>query len=157
LSAAAGNIDDPRVVALSQEGHESLRDEECPERISPQRCLKPFHGECKDLLVFIEENAGIVYQRVEAIGLFGKFFGRALNAFRIGDVDLKEGNASIMSFVIELFCCRLAGLFVARTEKYAETFTGKLACYFKPDPFVCAGHKGGFLVSSHSRNCDVRL
>src|SRR5450432_3448705 len=37
LSAAAGNIDDPRIVALSQEGHESLRDKERPERIGSQR------------------------------------------------------------------------------------------------------------------------
>ena len=101
LSAAAGNIDDPGIVALSQEGQESLRDEERPERIGSQRRLKHFRGEREDILVFIEENAGIVYQRVEAIALPGKFFGRALDAFRVGDVDLKEGNVSLIFFLTD--------------------------------------------------------
>ncbi len=119
---------------------------------------KHFRAEREDILVFIEENAGIVYQRVEPIALPGKFFGRALDAFRLGDVDLKEGNVSLIFFLmVELFCRRLAGLFVARTEKHPKTFAGELARHFEPDSFVCAGHEGGSLFSSHARNCDVCL
>ncbi len=59
--------------------------------------------------------------------------------------------------MIELFCRRLAGRFVARTEKHPKTFAGELARHFEPDSFICAGHEGGSLVSSHSRNCDICL
>jgi len=158
LSAAAGNIDDSRIVALSQKWQESLRDEERPERIGSQRLLKHFRGEREDILVFIEENPGIVYQRVETIALAGKFFRRALDAFRVGDVDLKEGNVSLIFFLlIELFCSCLAGLFVARTEGHPKTFAGELAHHFESNPLICAGHEGGSLFSSHFQNCDVCL
>ena len=55
--------------------------------------------------------------------------------------------------MVEFFCRRLAGRFVARTEKDPKTFADELARHFEPDSLVCARHEGDSLVSLHSRNC----
>ena len=135
LSAAAGNIDDPRIIALSQEGRKAC-ERGAPERIGAQRRLKHFRAEREDVLVFIEENAGIVYQRVEAIALFRKFFRRMFDALGLGDIDPEKIDLLISWFPGShlVFHCRFPRFLIARAEKHPKTFAGELARHFNPIP-----------------------
>src|SRR5207237_2897054 len=90
-------------------------------------------------------TAGAIRQCVEPIAPSRKFFRRAPDALGLGDVDLHKRNTDagtalgasfLLCFAIEFLCCLLAGLLVARTEKYAETLARQLPDNFETNPFV---------------------
>jgi hypothetical protein len=104
----------------------------------------------EDLFVVIEQNAGIVHQRIEPIACSRKFFCCAPNALWFGDVDLQSGDctassifggAFLFSFAVKPLRRSLASLFVPGAEKNMKTFARQLPRNFKPDPFVRASHE----------------
>src|SRR5947209_9045945 len=87
-----------------------------------------------------------------------KTLPRAPDALGLRDVDLHKrntdagtalGESFLLCFAIEFLCCLLAGLLVARTEKYAETLARQLPDSFETNPFVGAGDERDPLFSCH--------
>ena len=77
-----------RRVALFQERHERLRHQQRAERVRAQCGLEYFRRSRQHVLVVIEQNTGVVHQRIETIAFSRKFLRRAPNAVRFGDIDL---------------------------------------------------------------------
>ncbi|HEX8253518.1 MAG TPA: hypothetical protein VF846_10240, partial [Thermoanaerobaculia bacterium] len=130
-------------IALLKQRDERLRDEPWPERVCAESALEDFRGDGEGVFVFIEGDAGVIHEDVEAIGVAGEFLGRAADAGGIGDVEFQEGDVTVGA---ELLGGSAAGLCIARAEKDVEAVPAHLPDNLEADAFVCAGDEGDSLI-----------
>src|SRR4029077_3688664 len=151
LSAAAGNIHNPGRVALFQKWNERLRNQERAERVGAQRRFENRRCAAEHVFVSLEQNPGVVYERVETIALFSKFFRRGANAFRIANINQEKTNGScVLAFLIQFIRRRFPGFLITCTEKYAEPLAPKLPRHFKSDSLIRSGDERDASLSCHA-------
>jgi hypothetical protein len=69
LPGATGNVDDARCFAFRQERFEGLRDEERTDGVRGKSLQRGIPVEIEDAAAIVEENRGVVDERIEMVRL----------------------------------------------------------------------------------------